>query len=224
MLFYQVVIMGVVIAAIYILTHFLKFSHRKLLILFIAVLITAGAGCLYYVQYYFGNHFYKQELSPSMLNGIQSPSPQKQRLQKAFSGYTPLANKGKSTDSLGKLYRITGNGASSAIDVELRLFSNSKDAGNYFEASQKFYENKRYIPLDVDSSKKAGDANRYLVSYIRSQYTSYTDFIYLPSKITYSSDVVIQSNTIVLQIDEVANKPVTNKAAVIEDILRRLKG
>lgn len=223
MLFYQVVIMGGVIAAIYVLTHFLKSAHRKLLILFIAVLITAGAACLYYIQYYFGNHFYKQELSASTLGSITLPPMQKQEFRKIFPDYTALASKGKSADVLGRVYHVTGNGASSAIDVDVYLFSNSKDADNYFEASQKFYENRHYIPLDVDLSKKSGDTNRYLISYIRSQYTNYTDFIYLPSRITYSSDVVVQSNDIVIQINEVANKPVTNKAPVLQDILRRLK-
>lgn len=223
MFFYQAVIMGAVIAAIYILAHFLKNSHRRLLILFIAVLILAGSAGLYSIQYFFGNHFYKQKLPAAALGGIQVSSAQFQTLKQRFSDYSELGAKGKSSDILSKTYHVSGNGASSSIEVDVYLFSNGKDADNNFEASQKFYENKNYIPLDIDQSRKFGGRNRYLISYIRSQYTSYTDFIYLPSRITYSSDVLVQSGDVLFQITEVSNKPVTNKAAVLNDIEKRLQ-
>ncbi len=222
MFFYQAVIMIAVVAAIYIMVFFLKARNRKLLFAFIAFLIVAGAAGLYAIQYYFGNHYYTQKVSTQMLGKIDFTASQEQDIGKIFSDYSEVKINGQTSDALAKTYDIDGNGAKSVIDSDIYLFSSVKDANKYFEASQKFYENKAYIPLDTQRSKKTGGGTCYLISFIKSQYKDYSDIIYLPSKITYSSDVVIQDENLIILITETANKPVTNKDAVISDIESKL--
>jgi hypothetical protein len=223
MFIYQAVIMAAVVAAVYILTYFLKGKRRKLLLLFIACLITAGGAGLYAIQYHFGNHFYTQKVSTQSLGQIDFTDQQKRDMSKIFSDYSKVSINGQTSDAIGKVYNISGNGANSKIDSDFYLFSNVKDANNYFEASQKFYENKGYIPLDTLRSKKTGVGTRYLISFIKSQYKDYSDLIYLPSKITYSSDVVIQDENLIILITETANRPVTNKDVVLNDIETKLE-
>lgn len=221
MFIYQSVIMAVVVVAIYILAMLLKTKNRKLLVISIIALITAGGIGLYAVQYYFGNHYYKQDVDTSLFSEIKFTNQQKLNLHKTFNNYDQSITNGIASGVISKTYKITGNGASSVVNSNIYLFTNEKDADKYFEASQKFYDNKGYIPLDGLMSKKAGDV-RYLVSYIKSQYKDYTDLIYLPSKITYSSDVVIQNENVIIQITETSDKPVTNKDSVIRDIEKEL--
>jgi hypothetical protein len=215
--------MAAVVAAIYVLTYFLKVKRRKLLLLLIACLITAGGAGLYAIQYYFGNHYYTQKVSTQSLSQIDFTDQQKHDIREIFSDYGKISINGQASDAIGKVYNINGNGASSIIDSDFYLFSNVKDANNYFEASQKFYENKSYIPLDTLKSKKTGVSTRYLISFIKSQYKDYSDLLYLPSKITYSSDVVIQDENLIILITETANRPVTNKDVVLNDIENRLE-
>lgn len=213
--------MAVVVIAIYILAMLLKTKNRKMLVISIIGLITAGGIGLYAIQYHFGNHYYKQDVNTSSFSDIKFTSQQKANLHKIFSNYDQSSTNGKATGAISKTYHISGNGANSVINSNIYLFTNEKDADKYFEASQKFYDNKAYIPLDGVKSKKAGNV-RYLVSFIKSQYKDYTDLIYLPSKITYSSDVVIQNENVIIQITETSNKPITNKDSVIKDIEKEL--
>jgi hypothetical protein len=223
MLFYQAVIMAAVVIAIYLLAFFFKFKNRKVLVISIIGFITIGGVGLYAIQYYFGNHYYSQEIKADTIEGISLTSDQKKNARKIFSDFSEVNVSAKSADVLGKTYKISSNGTDSTINASIYIYSNSKDADNYFQASQKFYENKSYIPLDTLNSKRKGSGERYLISFIKSQYRDYSDLIYLPSKITYSSDVVIEYENIVILISETANRPVTNKAAVINDIKKRLQ-
>lgn len=223
MFIYQAVIMAVVAVAIYILSYFLRSKKRKLLVTSIIGLIVIGGIGLYAVQYYFGNHFYNQKVNTEALANINFTDNQKKNLSNLFSDYSDINLNSKTIDAIGKTYKVNGNGASSTIEANIYLFSNEKDADNYIEASQKFYENKNYIPLDSLSTKKKGPGNLYLVSLIKSQYKDYTDLIYLPSKITYTSDVVIKNSNIIILITETSNKPVTNKDTVINSIESKLK-
>lgn len=223
MFFYQALIMAVVVIAIYLLSYFLKFKKRKVLIFTIVALITAGGVTLYAIQYYFGNHYYTQKISSGAITGINLTDKQKRDVRSLFSNYNEVNANAKSADVLGKTYSVNGNGAHSTIEANIYIYSNSKDADNYFEASQKFYDNENYIPLDTSHSKRTGGGERYLISFIKSQYKDFGDIIYLPSKITYSSDVVIEDDNVIIQLSETANRPVTNKAAVLSDIKSRLE-
>jgi hypothetical protein len=223
MFFYQALIMAAVVIAIYVLAFLLKFKNRNVLAVSVIGLIAVGGIGLYAVQYYFGNHYYTQEIGTGTIEGISLTSIQQHNIRQIFSDFTEVTDSAQSADTLGKTYEVDGNGAHSTIDVNIYIFSDSKDADNYFAASQKFYDNKNYIPLDTLKSKRKGTGERYLISGIKSQYKDYTDLIYLPSKITYSSDVVIEYEDVIFQISETANKPVTNKAAIIDDIKSKLK-
>lgn len=222
MLLYQGLIMAVVVIAIYLLAFLVKFKNRKVLVTSIVILITLGGIGLYAVQYYFGNHYYTQEIDSDTIEGIRLTANQGKNIRTIFSGYTEVSDNAQSADTLEKTYEIDANGAHSTIDTNIYIFSNSKDANNYFSASQKFYDNENYIPLDALRSKKKGSGVRYLISGIKSQYKDYTDFLYLPSKITYTSDIIIEYDNIIFQLSENANKPVTNKAVVINDIISKL--
>jgi hypothetical protein len=222
MLFYQALIMCAVILVIYTLAFFLKLKKRKLFVIAVIVLITAGGIALYAIQYYFGNHYYTQQIDNETIEGIGFTANQKKNVSKIFSDYKKANESDKSTYALDKIYKVNGNGAKSEIEANIYIFSNSHDADNYFKASQKFYDNKNYIPLDSDKSKREGKGEYYLVSLIKSQYKDYADIIYLPSKITYSSDLVIEDKNVIIHVSETANKPVTNKQKVINDIKHRL--
>ena len=223
MFFYQALIMVVVVTSIYLLSIFLKGKKRKFLVVSIIVLVTIGGVCLYAVQYCFSNHFYDQKVNLAALDSIDFTTQQKADLHRLFSDYNQVSFSGRVSDEIAKTYHINSNGVYSVIESDIYLFSNTKDADNYFNASQKFYENKSYIPLDSDKTKKADVNNRYLISFIKSQYKDYTDIIYLPSKITYASDVVLQDENVIIQITETSNKPATNKNTVINDIITKLK-
>lgn len=213
--------MAAVVVAIYILAMLLKSKNRKLLVFSIIGLITASGIGLYAIQYYFGNHYYEQNVDTALFSDIKFTSQQKSNMLKTFSTYGESSATGKATGEISKTYNINGNGAHSVINSNIYLFTNEKDAEQYFAASQKFYENKSYIPLDGTKSKKTGEV-RYIVSFIKSQYKNYTDLLYLPSKITYSSDVVIQNGNVIIQLTETSNKPVTNKNSVILEIEEKL--
>lgn len=222
MFLYQTIIMAVVIIAIYLLAVLVKFKKRKILVVLIIALFILGGAGLYAVQYYFGNHYYTQEIDTDTIETISLTADQKKNIRTIFSDYTKVNDCEQCADMLEKIYEIDGNGAHSTIDADIYIFSNSKDADNYFSASQKFYDNEEYIPLDALRSKKKGSGVHYLISGIKSQYKDYTDFLYLPSKITYVSDVIIEYDNIIIQLSESASKPVTNKAVVIDDIKSKL--
>jgi hypothetical protein len=222
MILYQAVIMAAVVIAIYILAFILKFKRRKVLVLSVVALITAGGVGLYAVQYAFGNHYYTQELDSASIENIHLTAGQQRDIAGIFSGYKRIAGSAHSTYALGRYYHISGNGAKSVIESSIYIFSNARDADNYFKASQKFYDNKNYIPLDSFNSKIKGKGRHYLVSLVKSEYKDYTDLVYLPSKITYSSDLVIEDGNVIVQLDETANKPVTNKQVILDGIVNRL--
>lgn len=222
MFIYQLLIIGVSIILIYILTRFLKENHGKILVFCILAILTAAGIVLYAIQYYFGNHFYTQEISASSIEQINISKFQKKNLKKALAGFKNADSGELSADAFKKTYEINANGSHSTINTSIYVFSDSNSANSYFEACQKFYENKNYIPLDTLKSKRTGNGERYLISLIKSQYKDYADFFYRPSKITYSSDVTIVYDNVVIVISEAANKPLSNKAVVIGDIKKRL--
>jgi hypothetical protein len=223
MIFYQAVIMAAVVIAIYILAFILKFKKRKVLVLCVIILITAGGMGLYAVQYAFGNHYYTQELNSATIERVHFTTNQQRDISKIFSDYKRISGSVHSTYALGKSYRTSVNGVKSLIESNIYLFSNSRDAENYYKASQKFYDNKNYIPLDSFNSKSKGKGRHYLISLVKSEYRDYTDIIYLPSKITYSSDLVIEDGNVIVQLNETADKPVSNKQEILDGILNRLK-
>ena len=223
MIVYQAIIMAAVVIAIYILAFILKFKRRKLLVLFVIVMIMAGGVGLYAVQYAFGNHYYTQELNSKTVEKVRLTPDQRRDITGVFGDYKRIAGSAHSTYALGKVYHLSGNGAKSVIESTVLIFSNTRDADSYFLANQKFYDNKDYIPLDTLNSNPKGKGLHYLVSLIKSEYKDYTDIVYLPSKITYSSDLLIQDGPVIIQLDETADKPVTNKQAILDGIIDKLE-
>lgn len=222
MFFYQTIIMVAVAVLIYLLTYFLMKRHRKVLLLSILAIIAAAGVGLYAIQFYFGNHYYTQNINTDDLENITISGKQARDINKVFSDYKPVNDGAKKANSFKKIYKIDKNGVNSVIEAHIYVFSQAGDADKYFEANQKFYENKNYIPLDMSKSKRKGSGERYLVSLVKSRYRNYSDLIYLPSKIRYSSDVTIVYNNVILTLNENADKPSSNKALVIGDIKKKL--
>lgn len=222
MFIYQAVIMAAVVIAIYLLAFIVKMKRRKLLVVSMVAILVIGGGALYYVQYFFSNHYYTQEISTAEVEKITFPQMNEAKLKEIFTDYSEENDPKTNSDVLTKTYKISANGADSTIAANIYVFTNSADADQYFSAGQHFYDNKNYIPLDELQSKKDGDGTRYLISGIKSQYQDYTDILYLPSKINYCSDVVIESDNVIINLSETSNKPVTNKQKVFDDILSKI--
>lgn len=221
MFFYQALIMGVIVSIIFILTYLIKLKNRTVLVFSIIILIGLGGIGMYAVQYYFGNHFYQQNINTSQLSNLESERFQRSTAQAVFSDYHDTSNI-QPADTIEKVYKINANGAQSRIVSEIYFFSDKTDANNYYEFSQKFYANKNYIPLDPIKCQNKDIGVKYLVSFIKSEYKDVNDFIYLPSKISYTSDLIIQDDNIIVTLTETSNKPVTNKNTVVKDIIHRI--
>lgn len=221
MFIYQGVIMALVAVAIYLLAFIFKMKNRKILVALMAAVFIIGGAALYYVQYFFNNHYYDQNLDTAAVEKINFTKDKASNIGNILSGYDKVSGK-KSSETYTKVYDIDAQGAHSKITATVYVFSNSSDADKNFTTGKSFYDSRNYIPLDPLKSKKSGDGTRYLITGIKSQYRDYTDILYLPSKISYLSDVVIESNNVVITLSETSNKPVTNKAQVVNEIVSKL--
>lgn len=221
MFFYQAVIMGLVLGIVLILMYVLKLKNRTILAFSIITLIIIAGVCMYAVQYFFGNHFSSQNINTQDLEQMTFSRGQKGEWHKIFGGYSDLSGE-QPTDAIGKVYKLKSGAQTSQIEADVYVFYGEKDADKYFEFSQKFYENKNYIPLDPLKCHKTGNP-KYLVSFVKSEYKDVNDFIYLPSKISYTSDAIVQSGNIIVSLTENSNKPVSMKNAVLKDIISRIK-
>ena len=224
MFFYQAAIMLAVILVICLLAYVIRLKSRLLLVALILVTATAGAGGLCLVQYAFSSHFYTQHVDVRTLEALTLTAAQKNNINRIFTGYKPVSD----TDTIfksavSKNFHVSGNGAASDITVTVYSFENDKSAEQFLRLSQKFYESRNFLPSDGKCSYEVkGATHQYVTSYIKSVYPDYTDFIYLPSKIVYYSDVVVLDNDVIVSVRERANRPVTNKGTVINGILKAL--
>jgi hypothetical protein len=224
MFVYQALIMFAVLVVICLIVFVIKIKNRAVLAISILVLAVAGAGAISAVQDYFGTHFYNQSINVSYLKKLKFTSKQEADFGSIFSDYHSISqDKTHPLESIGKTYQVSGNGAQSQVDVNIITFENKTEATRYFDLRQKFYDNKTYLPSNSKQSEKAAsDSHKYVTSYIKSIYKDYTDIVFLPSKIAYLSNVIVEDNNVVVLINESANKPVTNKNVVIEDLLKKL--
>lgn len=221
MFIYQGVIMLLVAVAIYLLAVFFKMKNRKILVILMAAVFIVGGAALYYVQYYFNNHYYDQNINTAAIEKINFSDDKTANIGEVLDGFEKTGEN-QSSATYKKVYDIDAQGAHSKITATVYVFSDSSDADKNFTTGKSFYDSKNYIPLDPLKSKKSGDGTKYLISGIKSQYQDYTDLIYLPSKINYLSDVVIESNKVVITLSETANKPVTNKEQIVNEIVSKL--
>lgn len=222
MFFYQAVIMLAVIAIISLLAYVLKIKSRTVLSISIVTIILIGGVALFAIQNYFGVHLYPQKLDNTALSSLRISPAQAKELKSAFSDYSQSQGT-QAGNTLSKTYHVNGNGANSTIDVAICVFSSKKEADNYFFMSQKFYENKTYLPADNENSDTGTSKDpRYILSMLKSNYDDFSDLIYLPSKIGYSSNLIWQNGSVIITMNEKANKEVTNKGTVLKDIESRL--
>jgi hypothetical protein len=224
MLFYQIVIMLAVVIVICLLAYVIKIRSHLLLAALILILASAGAGSLCLAQYVFSTHFYVQNVDVNSLKKINITDGQKKDLDSIFSGYKEVSETDSLyTSALDKSYDIQSGGADSKITVTIYSFDSDKTAAQYFNISQKFYENKNFLPTDNKRSlNKKNLSRRYITSYIKSSYPDYNEFMYLPSKIVYFSDVVVLDRDVIVSIHERSNRASSNKNTVIEGILKTL--
>ena len=221
MVFYQCAIMAAVVFIIYLIASVFKVKNRTVLVISILVLIFAGGIGLYAVQNYFGAHIYTQKIDSSLIERLQFTQSEKENVRKIFSDYEVVSGNG-SPVVLSKTYAVNGKGARSSIEVNICLFGSKKGSDSYFNFIQKIHD-KNYLPPDPSHSLKTEGRNlRYITTFIKSSYDDYDDIIYVPSKISYSSDLTIEDGSMIIALSEKSNRPVTNKDTVIHQILAKL--
>ena len=226
MFFYQALIMGAVVLAVFLILFVIRVKSRVALAVSMMLLAVAGAGALCGVQNIFNTRLYTQPIDVGLLRQMVFTSAQRENIPSLFPDYTAVtADNGLGyVHAVTKTYHIIGNGASSTIRVVVYQFPSKTAADEYLEVSQRFYNSKNYLPADSGRSERASSAeHQYITSYIKSLYPNYADIIYMPSKIVYYSDVVVQDGNVMVDINEQSNKTSVNKAQVVSEILRRIR-
>lgn len=226
MFFYQALIMGAVVLAVFLILFVIKVKNRVVLAVWMLLLAVAGAGALCGVQNIFNPRLYTQPVDVSMLRQMVFTPAQRGNIPALFPDYTALtADNGLGyLHAVTKTYHISGNGASSTVRVIVYQFPSKTAADEYLEVSQRFYNSKNYLPADSGRSERVSSAeHKYITSYIKSLYPNYADLIYVPSKIVYYSDVVVQDGNVMVDINEQSNKTAINKTQVISEILTRIR-
>lgn len=226
MFVYQAAIMLAVIAIVLVMVYLFRVRKPGILAVTILVLVIAGGLSLALIQGYFGNNYYSQKLDVSTYKSLILTDSQKSSLAKIFRDYENKAvSQEQCTTALERTYSFTQGKARSSVTVDLMLFKNKSGADEFFKLSQVFYENKNknFVQEDPKLSKKAVfDSFRYITSYMRSDYSDVNDIIYVPSKIYYTSEVIIQNGEFVATMTEKSNKPVTFKNEALSKIKSQL--
>ncbi|HEX3025848.1 MAG TPA: hypothetical protein VHR42_01240 [Clostridia bacterium] len=225
MFLYDSVIMLAVILVITFFARVVKIKNKTALVSVILVSIFLGGIALYVVQCFFGVRFYSQKIDLNQLRQLRVTDIRKGYDQKHFNDFSKISeSSGRYENAVCKTYRVKEKGVNSKIDVTVYFFKDKKEADNYFILSQKLYENKTYLPSDpLHSVKKENTYPRYIVSYVKSYYRDYGDIVYLPSKISYLSDVTYQDESMVIVMNEESNKAETGKNAVLKDLISRFR-
>lgn len=221
MFIYQAVIMLAVVLIFCLLAFVFKIKNRTILALSILVLVVGGGLSLSLIQAYFGNQYYDQKINTELYKNLIMTEEQKSSLPRIFSDFKDIDTvQDQYSAALEKTYDIQDGAVNSSVKVDLYLFSDKAGADEYFKLRQTFYEYKYYMQIDGKLSKKSpgDDTFRYLTSYIGSYYKDYKELLYVPSKIYYLSESVIQSGNLIVSINEKSNKPVTEKGKILEKI------
>ena len=226
MFFYQALIMGAVVLAVFLILFVIRVKNRVVLAASMTLLAVAGAGALCGVQNIFNTRLYIQPVDVDMLRQMVFTSVQREDIPSLFPDYAALTtdNGLGYVHAVTKTYHINGNGAASTIRVIVYQFPSRTAADEYLEVSQRFYNSKNYLPADSSRSERVSSAeHKYITSYIKSLYPNYADLIYVPSKIVYYSDVIVQDGNVMVDINEQSNKTAINKGQVISEILARIQ-
>lgn len=229
MFLYQAAIMVAVIALVFCaitLLHIRKSSalKRSILAVIILALITGGALSLSVIQDYFNGQYYQQKLDPGLYSSLKVGEKQKESLPSLFPDYKNItADEASCSAALQKTYKIRDGAVSATLTVDLFCYKTRSGADEFFRLHQDFYDNKLLLLYDPKLSRKTAGADpKYITSYIHSSYSSPKDLLYLPSKMSYLSEIVVQNDNFVLFISENSNRPVTEKAKVLKTIRERL--
>lgn len=238
MFLYQALIMGAVVLIVFLLLFVFRMRNRAALVGLMVLLAFGGAAALGAIQNVFNTKFYSQPVNVALLRDMQFSDSQREDIGRLFPDYSSAAAEEKTggairTTSEGiasnavavtRDYTVTAHGATSKIRAVVYSFATTGEAGQYLEIRQRFYNNRNYLPADSSKSQKSESSDhKYITSYIKSMYPDYADFLFVPSKITFYSEVLVQDRNILVDISEESNKPVANKTTVIENILQRIE-
>lgn len=221
MFFYQAAIILAVVLLLGLLIFVVRLKNRGLLAVSVLLLSVAGAAGMLGVQNYFGAHIYVQNVDVSLLKRLHFSSAARDSVDRIFADYSRSDTEGL-TD-YRKIYAEESDGVSSKVTVNIVVYPSKEEADRAFSTSQKFYDNKNFVPIDSSRSlRTTGLEYRYLTTFIKTQYGNYTDLIYFPSRMSSFSNVVAQDENIIVALSERARKPVCAKNAVLKDLVHRL--
>lgn len=233
MFVYQSVIMFAVISMVFVLAFIIKLKHRTILALSVLVLVVAGSLSINLIQDHFiGVRVTTQNVDVKLYSNMQLSEKQIGSLSTTFSDFKNITdNSVQYKTALEKTYNIKNGDVSSTIKVSLVLFKSKVSADENFKQHQMFGENvykmfsekKFFIPEDPSKTEKLKTDNpKYITSFIRSNYTNYTEIMYVTKNIYYQSEIVVQNNDFILYMTEKSNKPVSEKNTVLKEINARL--
>lgn len=221
MFFYQAVIILAIVVLLGLLVFMIRLKNRGLLTVAVLVLSVAGAGAMLGVQNYFGTHIYVQNVDTSQLRRLTFSSAVRKSMDTVFADYTRT-----DTDGLvnyRKTYTEKSGRVVSKVTVNIMVYPTKDEADRLFSISQKFYDNRDFVPIDTSRSLRTdGLSFRYLTTFIKTHYENYTDLIYLPSRMTSYSYVIVQDENIMVTLSERSPKPVYTKGVVLKDLIHRL--
>lgn len=223
MFVYQAIIMFLVIFIVFVLAFVIKLRNRSILFVLIVALVLIGSFTLSLIQDYFGVQYYTQKIDTSYYSKLKLTQTQKSRLGSILKGFTnTTASQEQCRAAYEKNEKLQIGKLSSSIRVDVMLYKTEPDAYEYLRVRQRFYDNKVVLPSDpVKTEKSNKDADfRYITSYIRSSYENVNDLIYVPSRIYYISEVIIQDGDMIIDLSERTNKPDTAKNQVLAELAK----
>lgn len=222
MFFYQAVIILTVLILLGLLVFVIRLKNRGLLTAAVLLLSVGGAGAMLGVQNYFGTHIYVQNVDTSLLRRLNFSSEERKSMDTIFSDYTRTNTDG--LENYRKTYTEKSGDIVSAVKVNIMVYPTKDEADRVFAISQKFYDNRNFVPIDSSRSlRTAGLSYRYLTTFVKTQYGNYTDLIYLPSRMSSYSYIIVQDGNIIVTLSEKSPKPVCTKDVVLKDLIGRLK-
>ncbi|HCB99641.1 MAG TPA: hypothetical protein DEP42_00220 [Ruminococcaceae bacterium] len=221
MLFYQAAIIVFIFALLFLLVIVFHIRHRVVVGALVLSLSVLGAAGILGVQNYFGSHIYAQKVDIPLVRRLSQGAGNQTSFEEAFSDYHQDI-----TDNLityQKTYTEKSGGVSSEVKVSVMVYPNKDEADRLFTASQRFYDNKNFAPVDAKHSLRQKElTHRYITTFIKTQYSNYTDFVYLPSRMSSYSYIFVQNKNAIISISERAPQPVSNKDPVLKDLVKRL--
>lgn len=218
MFVYQAAIILGIILLLGILIFTVHIRRRGLLAVAAVVLSVAGAGAMFAVQNVFGAHIYQQNIDLALVRRLAYAPGHLSDAGSVLAGYQK--NEKEGLVSYSKTYRIRSGRVTSSIRATVSLYPTREEADRYFTMSQKVFENKKYVPVDTaQSQREDNDASqRYLVTYIKTEYSDENDLIYLPSKMSNYSYIIVQNGSTILTMSETARGRVCVKNTVFKKL------